>query len=66
MGLIPKDKSYYARNSKGKMVPVVEDGWDNADAIPTHLLVMASTSTGEAYIGTIGLTLWLDNIGLVY
>ena len=66
MGLIPKEKSYYARNSKGKMVPVVEEGWDNANAIPTHMLVMASTSTGEAYIGTIGLTLWLDNIGLVY
>lgn len=66
MGLIPKEKSYYARNSKGKMVPVIEEGWDNADATPTHLLVMASTSTGDAYTGTVGLTMWIDNIGLVY
>ena len=66
MGLIHEDKSYYARNSRGKMVPVIEEGWDSADATPTHLLVMASAAQGEPYVGTIGLTLWLDNIGLVY
>lgn len=66
MGLIPEDKSYYARNSKGKMVPVKEIGWDDAGATPTHMLVMASAGSGTAYIGTIGLTLWIDNIGLVY
>lgn len=66
MKLIPEDQSYYARNSKGKMVPVKEVGWDDADATPTHLLVMASSGSGTAYIGTLGLTLWIDNIGLVY
>ena len=66
MGLIPEDKSYYARNSKGKMVPVKEVGWDSPDATPTHLLVMASSGSGTAYIGTIGLTMWVDNMGLVY
>lgn len=66
MGLIPEDKSYYARNSKGKMVPVKEVGWDSPDATPTHLMVMASAGSGTAYIGTLGLTLWLDNVGLVY
>lgn len=66
MGLIPEDKSYYARNSKGKMVPVKEVGWDSPDATPTHLMVMASSGSGTAYIGTLGLTLWLDNVGLVY
>lgn len=66
MGLIAKDKSYYAENSKGKMVPVIEEGWDSADATPTHLLVMASAGSGTAYIGTIGLTLWVDNMGLVF
>lgn len=66
MGLIPEDKSYYARNSKGKMVPVKEVGWDSPDATPTHLMVMASAGSGTAYIGTPGLTLWLDNVGLVY
>ncbi len=66
MGLIPEDKSYYARNSKGKMVPVKEVGWDDADATPTHILVMASAGSGTAYLGTLGLTLWVDNMGLVF
>lgn len=66
MGLIPAERNYYARNSKGKMMPVQEIGWDDADATPTHMLVMASAGSGTAYIGTVGLTLWIDNIGLVY
>ncbi|MDE7385553.1 MAG: PCMD domain-containing protein [Muribaculaceae bacterium] len=66
MGLIPEDKCYYARNSKGVMVPVHEVGWDSPDATPTHLMVMASAASGTAYIGTVGLTLWVDNFGLVY
>ncbi len=66
MGLIPEEKSYYARNSKGKMVPVKEVGWDSPDATPTHLLVMASAGSGTAYIGTPGLTLSVDNFALVY
>ncbi len=66
MGLIPLANSYYAKNSKGKMVPIQEIGWDDADATPTHLVVMASSGSGEAYIGTIGLTMWIDNVGLVY
>lgn len=66
MGLIPEDKSYYARNSKGKMVPVKEVGWDDQDATPTHLMVMASSGSGTAYIGTLDLTLWVDNFALVY
>lgn len=66
MGLLPKERSYYARNSKGKMVPVVEEGWDNENATPTHMLIMASSGCGTAYTGTIGMTLWLDNIALQY
>ena len=66
MGLISGEKSYYGRNSKGKMVPVKEVRWDDADATPTHMLVMLSAGSGEAYIGTIGLTLWVDNVSLVF
>ncbi len=66
MGLIPADKSYYARNSHGKMVPVVEEGWDSANATPTHMLIMASSGCGTAYVGTVGMTLWVDNMGLEY
>ncbi|MFG6381529.1 MAG: PCMD domain-containing protein [Muribaculum sp.] len=66
MGLIPPNRSYYARNSRGKMVPVREVGWDSADATPTHMLVMASSGCGVAYEGTPGMTLWIDNIALEY
>lgn len=66
MGLISKENSYYARNSKGKMVPVQEVGWDAPDATPTHMLVMFSAASGKAYIGTPDLTLWVDNVSLVY
>ncbi len=64
-GLIPAARSYYAKNSKGKMVPVKEMGWE-PDAKPTHIIVMFSASSGEAYVGTIGLSFWVDNVGLVY
>ncbi|MDE6578501.1 MAG: PCMD domain-containing protein [Muribaculaceae bacterium] len=62
MGLLSGNKAYYARNSKGKLVPVQEVGWAPADATPTHVLVMASSSCGEPFIGTEGLTLYIDNI----
>ncbi len=66
MKLIPKASSYYARNSKGKMVPVQEVGWDAPDATPTHIIVMFSAASGEPYVGTPGLTLRVDNVGLAY
>ncbi|MBD5233934.1 MAG: glycoside hydrolase xylanase [Bacteroidales bacterium] len=66
MNLIPEEKSYYTRNSKGKMVPVVEVGWDDADATPTHMIVMFSSGSGEPYTGTPGTTMWVDNAGLIF
>ena len=57
-----KDKAYYARNSKGKMVPVIEEDWDDPDATPTHAIVMFSAGSGEPYVGTEGLTLYVDNV----
>lgn len=66
MGLIPRAKSYCAHNSRGEMMPVVEEGWDDADATPTHLIVMFSAGSGEPFTGTPGLTLWVDNVGLAY
>lgn len=62
MGLLNGDKAYYAKNSKGKLVPVQEIEWAPADATPTHVLVMASSSCGEPFVGTEGLTLYIDNV----
>ena len=66
MGLISGENSYYARNSKGKMVPVQEVGWDEATATPTHLIVMFSSGSGKPYTGTPGMTPWVDNVAMAY
>lgn len=66
MGLLNGDRAYYARNSKGKMVPVQEEGWDTPDATPTHMIVMASAGSGVAYEGQLGMELWIDNVGLEF
>lgn len=63
--LIPESNAMWARNSHGKLVPVKEVGWDEADATPTHMIIMASAGSGQPYTGTLGLTLWVDNIALV-
>ena len=63
MGLRSTD---YARNSKGKSVLVKETGWADADATPTHIVLQFSSSHGGAYVGTVGNTFWVDNVGLVY
>lgn len=62
MGLLNGAKAYHAYNSKGKLVPVQEEGWADADETPTHVLVMASSTCGEAFIGTEGLTVYIDNV----
>lgn len=62
MGLLNGDKAYYGYNSKGKLVPVKEVGWAPVGTKPTHVLVMASTSCGEPFVGTEGLTMYIDNI----
>jgi hypothetical protein len=66
MGLIPQEKNYYAKNSKGKLVPIIEEEWDNANATPTHMVIMISSGCGTAYTGTPGMALWVDNVALVY
>ena len=63
MGLRSTD---YARNSKGKSVPVRETGWASADETPTHLVLQFSSSHGGAYVGTPGNTFWIDDGWLVY
>lgn len=54
-----------AKNKKGKMVQVKETGWDG-NATPTHLVLQFTSSHGGAYVGTVGNTLWVDNVRLVY
>jgi hypothetical protein len=63
MGLRQTD---YARNSKGKSVPIKEIGWADAGENPTHIMLQFSSSHGGAFVGSVGNTLWVDNVRLVY
>lgn len=66
MGLVTGDRQYYALNSKGKNVPIQEDGWADKDEKPTHLVLQFASSHGGAYIGSVGNTLWIDNVKMVF
>ena len=61
---LSKDR-FMARNSKGKMVPVQEVGY-NAEMEPTHLILQISAGCQEAFVGCPGNVVWCDNIRLVY
>ena len=66
MGLIGGSESFYALNSKGKNVPIKEEGWADPNETPTHIVLKFDSSHGGAYVGTIGNTLWIYNVKLVY
>lgn len=56
----------YAKNSKGEMMPVKEVGWAAANEAPTHLVLQFDSSHGGAYVGSVGNTIWIDNVRLAY
>ncbi len=60
------ERVYYAKNSKGKMVMITEDGWADESDAPTHIIIFFNSSHGGAYIGSPGNTMWVDNVKLVY
>lgn len=66
MGLTSGEQAYWCRNSKGKMVPIQEVGWAADDERPTHMILQISSSYGGAYVGTVGNSLWVDNVKLRY
>jgi hypothetical protein len=67
MGLIPEVHDLYVKNSKNKMVPVVETDWASTDEKPTHLILYFTSSyEGIDFTGSPNSTLWIDNITFVY
>ncbi|MCD8302410.1 MAG: PCMD domain-containing protein [Prevotellaceae bacterium] len=60
------ERVYYAKNSKGKMAMITEEGWADENETPTHIVIIFNSSHGGAYIGSIGNTMWIDNVKLVY
>ncbi len=66
MGLVNGERAYYTSNSKGKMVPIQEDGWASANEPVTHIILQFSSSNGGAYIGNTDSRFWIDNVKLEY
>lgn len=67
MGLIPQVAEVFVKNSKNKMVPIVETGWGKPDEMPTHMILyFTSSSKGIDYIGSPESVFWVDNVELVY
>lgn len=54
-----------AMNSKGKITPIIEEGWDGSKQ-PTHIVIVITAGKYEAFVGKEGNTLWVDNVCLVY
>lgn len=66
MALMSGSNAFHAINSKGMNVPIQEEGWAGPDEMPTHIILKFDSSSGGAYVGTVGNTLWLDNVKFVY
>lgn len=58
------ERAFHAINSEGKNVVVTEDGWAGPDEEPNFLIVKFIASSGQAFYGGVGNTLWLDNVRL--
>lgn len=54
-----------AVNSRGRVVLVQEEGWDET-LEPTHMVIMLTSGKYEAFVGKAGNVLWVDNVSLVY
>ena len=59
------NKNMRTMNSKGKIVPIQEEGWD-ATLEPTHIVIMLTAGKCEAFVGYDGNVLWVDNVRLAY
>ena len=59
------NKNMRTMNSKGKIVPIMEEGWD-ATLEPTHIVIMLTAGKCEAFVGQDGNVLWVDNVRLAY
>lgn len=63
MGL---SKPYRALNSKGKIVPIQEEGWGSPQDEPTHIIIVLTSGCYEAFVGHNGNSFWVDNVRLKF
>ena len=64
--LLQGEQALYTVNSKGKSMPILEEGWAAAETTPTHAVLMITAGSQGAFTGALGNTLWVDNICLEY
>lgn len=57
---------YYAKNSKGNMVKVIESGWAAEGTPVTHAIVFMSSGSHEAFVGAMGNVFRVDNVKFEY
>ena len=58
------DRAFHAINSRGDNVQVIEDGWAEPGTEPNFLIIKFIASSGQAFYGGVGNTLWIDNVHL--
>ncbi|MBR4775365.1 MAG: PCMD domain-containing protein [Bacteroidales bacterium] len=66
MNLLTGDRSLYAVNSRGKVKPIIEEGWADKNTPCTHAVLQITAGSQGAFVGALGNTLWVDNIRLEY
>lgn len=59
-------KPYRALNSRGKIVPIMEDGWGSEQDQPTHIIIVLTSGCHEAFVGHAGNSFWVDNVRLKF
>ena len=66
MGLFNGANMLYAVNSRGKCVPIQEEGWAPEGTPCTHAILQISSGSRSGYTGALGNTLWVDNLRMEY
>ena len=66
MGLVGGEKTLYTVNSRGRRVPIREEGWADASTACTHAVLQISSGCQGGFTGAPGNTLWVDNLRMEY
>jgi hypothetical protein len=66
MGLSPEDRPYFAENKKGKKVPISELSWAEPGTEPTHMILIISSGSHDAFTAALDNVLLIDNLRLEY
>ena len=66
MDLVKGERTLYTINSRGKRVPILEEGWAPADTPCTHAVLHIASGSQGGYTGALGNILWVDNLRIEY